>query len=117
MRRHRIIRCSLAKNIDPSDLPRTKFSFFESGKQDLALILALLDRIGRSAKDFYCCLEFGCGVGRVTVQLAATFSEVLALDISRPHLRLARRHTAELGYTNVNFLQVTPDNLHPDSVT
>jgi SAM-dependent methyltransferase len=99
----------------PERFVENEISFFESGKQDLALIFALLHRIGRPSEGFYRCLEFGCGVGRVTAQLAATFSEVLALDISRPHLRLAQGCLARLGYTNVTFLQVTPENLHPDT--
>jgi SAM-dependent methyltransferase len=97
----------------PERFAENEISFFESGKDDLALILALLHRIGRPADGFRCCVEFGCGVGRVTARLAATFSTVLALDISRPHLRLAQRHLAELGFTNVSFRQVTPEDLHP----
>jgi SAM-dependent methyltransferase len=96
-----------------SSFAENEISFFESGKHDLALILALSHRIGRPAEGFCRCLEFGCGVGRVTAQLAATFSDVLALDISRPHLRLAQGHLAGLGHTNVGFLQVTPEDLHP----
>jgi len=97
----------------PERFADNEISFFDSGKYDLALILAVLHRIGRSAESFCRCLEFGCGVGRVTAQLAATFSEVLALDISRPHLRLAQEHLAGLGHTNARFLQVTPEDLHP----
>ena len=107
---HSVLTCD---EYGPERFAENEISFFESGKHDLALILALLHRIGRPAEGFCRCLEFGCGVGRVTAQLAATFSEVLALDISRPHLRLAREHLAGLGHTNVSFLQVTPEDLHP----
>jgi 2-polyprenyl-3-methyl-5-hydroxy-6-metoxy-1,4-benzoquinol methylase len=101
----------------PERFAENEISFFQSGKDEVALILALLQRIGRPAEGFCRCLEFGCGVGRVTAQLAATFSEVLALDISHPHLRLAQRHLAGLGHTNVSFLQVTPEDLHPGTAT
>jgi SAM-dependent methyltransferase len=97
----------------PARLSDNENSFFETGKIDLDLVLAVLRRIGRPAEGFRRCLEFGCGVGRVTAQLAATFPEVVALDISRPHLRLAQAHLAGLGHSNVCFLQVTPENLHP----
>jgi SAM-dependent methyltransferase len=97
----------------PERFAENEICFFESGKEDLALILALLHRIGRPSEGFCRCLEFGCGVGRVTAQLARTFSEVLALDISRPHLRLAQAHLAGLGHSNVCFLQATPEDLHP----
>jgi len=99
----------------PDRLAENKNSFFETGKHDLDLVLAVLRRIGRPAEDFRRCLEFGCGVGRVTAQLAATFPEVVALDISRSHLRLAKAHLAELGYSNVCYQKVTPENLHPDT--
>ena len=97
----------------PERFAENEISFFESGKDDLALILALLHRIGRPAEGFCRCLEFGCGVGRVTAQLAATFPQVFALDISCPHLRLAQGHLTGLGHTNISFLQVTPEDLHP----
>jgi SAM-dependent methyltransferase len=87
--------------------------FFESGKSDLALLFALLRRIGRPPESLGCCLEYGCGVGRVTAHLAAAFSEVIAVDVSTPHLRLTQERMARLGQNNVSFVQVTPDNLHP----
>ena len=97
----------------PERFAENELSFFASGKDDVALLLAVLQRIGRHTESFSRCLEFGCGVGRVTAPLAASFSEVLALDISRPHLELAQKYLAGLGYANVSFLQVTPDDLHP----
>jgi SAM-dependent methyltransferase len=97
----------------PDRLPENKTAFFETGKGDLAMLLAILNRIGRSTEEFRRCVEFGCGVGRVTPQLAATFPTVIALDISRPHLHLAQEHVQKLGYGNVTFAQVTPEDLHP----
>lgn len=97
----------------PDRFVKNETSFFESGKHDLDLLLALLSRIGQPAKRFRRCLEFGCGVGRVTVQLAATFPEVVALDISRSHLQLAQEYLARHGHTNVSFLQGTAEDLHP----
>jgi SAM-dependent methyltransferase len=107
---HSVLTCDEYR---PERFVENETAFFESGKQDLALILALLHRIDRPAAGFRRCLEFGCGVGRVTAQLAATFSEVLAVDISRPHLRLAREYLTRLGHANVGFLQATPQDLHP----
>ena len=78
----------------PAQFAANETSFFESGKRDLDLLLALLYRIGHPARGFRRCLEFGCGVGRVTAQLAATFPEVVALDISRSHLQLAQEACA-----------------------
>jgi SAM-dependent methyltransferase len=97
----------------PSNLVENEGSFFESGAGDRDLILALLRRIGRSAPEFRRCVEYGCGVGRVTAHLAAAFDEVMALDISPSHLELARKHCAASGISNVQCLQVTPDDLMP----
>lgn len=97
----------------PERFDENRISFFGSAKDDLELILGLLCRIGRSPSDFTRCLEFGCGVGRVTAQLATTFSEVVAVDVSYPHLQLAKEYIQELGHQNVSFLQATPDDLHP----
>jgi SAM-dependent methyltransferase len=99
----------------PDRFPENEAAFFETGKGDLAMLLGILNRIGRPVEDFCRCVEFGCGVGRVTPQLAATFPTIVALDISRPHLELAQAHVKGLGYRNVTFLQVTPEDLHPIS--
>jgi SAM-dependent methyltransferase len=97
----------------PERFAENECSFFESGKIQLDQLLALLRRIGRPPEVFNRCLEYGCGVGRVTAQLARAFSEVIALDISGPHLRLAQAYLKQLGYTNVTFQRVTAENLHP----
>lgn len=55
----------------PERFAENEISFFESAREDLGLLSGLLRRIGRSPEGFACCLEFGCGVGRVTAQLAA----------------------------------------------
>lgn len=99
----------------PDRFPKNEAAFFETGKGDLAMLLAILNRIGRPVKDFSRCVEFGCGVGRVTPHLAAAFPTIVALDISRPHLELAQAHVKGLGSNNVTFTQVTPDDLHPVS--
>jgi SAM-dependent methyltransferase len=97
----------------PDRFAENEVTFFESGKFDLELLLAFLRRIGRPPEEFRRCVEFGCGVGRVTAPLAAKFPAIDALDFSRPHLQLAQTHLEGLGYGNVNFLHVTPDDLHP----
>lgn len=43
------------------------------------------------------CIEYGCGVGRVTLPLAAHCARVLGVDISAGHLRLAADEAAAQG--------------------
>jgi SAM-dependent methyltransferase len=48
------------------------------------------------------CVEIGCGVGRISAQLAQTFSELLALDVSADMIERARAVVPD----NVRFEQV-----------
>lgn len=52
-------------------------------------------------------LDFGCGTGRPTRQVArlAVEGEVLGIDLSRRMLELARRRSADEGLGNVTFVR------------
>jgi SAM-dependent methyltransferase len=52
------------------------------------------------------CLEYGCGVGRVTHWLAGIFERVHGFDISQPHLQIARRFMDSHDIHNVDLRQV-----------
>jgi len=77
--------------------------FYESGRGDLKFILNPLTRSGISATRFGKVLDFGCGVGRLSLALAEHADMVLGIDVSPPHLKLARERTARTGVTNVDF--------------
>ncbi len=49
-------------------------------------------------------LDFGCGVGRVTIPLAELSAQVIAVDVAAQMLREARKNCAERGLENVTFL-------------
>jgi SAM-dependent methyltransferase len=97
----------------PDRIAETEAHFFETGKSDVELLLGLLRRVGLFPAHFRTCLEFGCGIGRVTPHLATIFPKVIALDISRVHLDLAQARVTRLGHTNVSFRQVTAEDLNP----
>jgi SAM-dependent methyltransferase len=65
-------------------------SFFETGRREVSLLLYQLRQLGRlpSAER---ALDFGCGVGRLTQALGATFAEVVGVDVSPTMIRLAER--------------------------
>jgi SAM-dependent methyltransferase len=63
--------------------------FLASGGQQLALAEAALRRAGVDPAKVKTCVEYGCGVGRVTAHLARRFSHVHAFDISASHLARA----------------------------
>jgi hypothetical protein len=74
----------------PKYIEGSESKFYESGKFDLHVLSSILARVNRTPQDFRTLFEFGCGLGRVTPYLAATFERVIACDISSSHLEHAR---------------------------
>jgi len=66
--------------------------FYNTGKNEVAQITKTLERSGIDHASFTSCLEYGCGLGRVTRWLAEYFSVVYGYDISRTHLQVAERY-------------------------
>jgi SAM-dependent methyltransferase len=92
-------------------------SFWESGTRDAWVLERILERqrMGSSLSGATC-VEYGCGVGRVTMALAAKCGELHAYDISPTHLDFARARAAGLGLADVHFHESTdllPEALHP----
>jgi SAM-dependent methyltransferase len=78
-------------------------AFYDSGADDLRILLATLSRVGRRPEEFTVVFELGCGPGRVTSHLCKQFSHVIAAEISPSHLALARRALIEQGAANVDL--------------
>ena len=76
-------------------LERNKAAFFASGARDIGQTLGDAERFfgptprGRA-------LDFGCGVGRLVLELASRFDETVGLDVSPSMLAEARRNCAHL---------------------
>lgn len=83
----------LADNID---------RFFETGRGEIKVLLRFLSRAGLPMKVGRA-MDFGCGVGRLSFGLSTYADQVVGIDISPPHLRLAEQRAAEQGITNVAF--------------
>jgi SAM-dependent methyltransferase len=97
----------------PQNIGANLAAFYEAGAWDAAVLDATLARIGRRAEEFAHAVDFGCGVGRITVHLAKRFAVVTGLDISAPHLELAAAAMKESGHANVTLRHVTADDLMP----
>lgn len=80
--------------------------FYATGEWDLQRLERYLARHGRCLPEQGTCVDYGCGVGRVTLWLARRCRRVLALDVSEAHLALARANLAARGVNNVEFRQV-----------
>ena len=66
-------------------------AFFESGRAHVQKLLRTLDD-ARASYERGQCLDFGCGVGRLTLPLSESFSWTIGVDVARPMIEVARRH-------------------------
>lgn len=80
-----------------------KANFFETGRDYVDRILGvLLDELGLSLEGRVG-IDFGCGVGRLTIPLAGACRSVTGVDVSESMLAEARKNCARLGVDNVRF--------------
>lgn len=93
----------------PDKLDGSIDTFWGSGGVEAAQAIRALDLYGSNQPANKVCVEYGCGVGRVTVNLAKSFKSVHAYDISRNHLNLARARANEVGATNITFHECAND--------
>jgi SAM-dependent methyltransferase len=80
--------------------------FYQSGEHYVADLRRTTARAGIDIAGYRRCLELGCGVGRLSVWLAAQFETVIAVDISPPHLAIARRAAERFGRSNIEFVHL-----------
>jgi len=90
----------------PDRMGENAETFRRTGLPEVEELMRRLVALGVSPADHPVCLEYGCGVGRVTVPLSTRFAEVIGLDISQPHLDLARDFIAGEGRQNVTLQRV-----------
>jgi SAM-dependent methyltransferase len=95
----------------PDNLHDSIDSFWASGEPEASQAIRALNQYsasGLSEKEKVC-VEYGCGVGRVTVNFAKHFKTVHAYDISRNHLKLARARAHEQAVSNIAFHECSKD--------
>lgn len=85
-----------------------KSEFFQSGQKEIGKTLLTIRRMGVQLKKG-AALDFGCGVGRLTLPLAERFSKVAAVDISRSMLTEASKNCQ--AHTNINFIHNSSQDL------
>src|SRR5439155_20357700 len=59
--------------------------------------------LGGASRGDGVCLEIGCGIGRMTTELARRWSQVIAVDVSPEMLDRARTALAAAGIANVTL--------------
>jgi ubiquinone/menaquinone biosynthesis C-methylase UbiE len=80
---------------------------FASGEASLSY----LDKYWESITDRENCLDFGCGIGRVSVVLAKRFKQVVGIDISEEMLKIARRNALIAETRNIQFKKCNGENI------
>jgi 2-polyprenyl-3-methyl-5-hydroxy-6-metoxy-1,4-benzoquinol methylase len=89
-----------------ANIEQNKDDFFASGRTGVELFTAALRRMGITDLSLHpTCLEYGCGLGRLTIWLADLFEGIVACDISQPHLDAARIMLDQRGISNVSLIR------------
>jgi SAM-dependent methyltransferase len=90
----------LPQNIDEPAIDR----FYASGVAEARLIRSVLDRHRFGDTLSKICVEYGCGLGRVSFALGEMFESVVGYDISASHLKLAEERKVTQKVENVKFV-------------
>ena len=91
----------------PDQIDANLDAFYQSGTQSWLALARAAERAGKLLPSDWTAFELGCGVGRVTAQLAKRFQSVVAYDVSRPHIDIARAHLADLAIENASLSVMT----------
>ncbi len=94
------------ENFKTKNFIENEETFYNSGITEVDIFLETLARNGLDKSKLKSCLELGCGVGRITRWLATKFDLVHAVDISRNHIDLARKHLKRIGLKNTIFYKM-----------
>jgi 2-polyprenyl-3-methyl-5-hydroxy-6-metoxy-1,4-benzoquinol methylase len=77
--------------------------FFESGAAEIAETMDEMRRVAGAGFSPGRVLDFGCGVGRLTIPLARVARHVVGVDVSPAMIEEARANCRRAGITNVEF--------------
>ena len=79
--------------------------FFATGEADITSLLSVAASVIGHDIPLVSALDFGCGVGRLTLPLARRAEHVTACDIAPDLLARARMHAEEAGLHNITFVE------------
>jgi SAM-dependent methyltransferase len=78
-------------------------TFYELGVVEFQFVINVLRRLDITLADYSTCLEYGCGLGRVTQAMSRHFSHTYGYDISNEHIELARNQLSKNETNNISF--------------
>lgn len=79
-----------ADQFRPDNIAASLDHFYATGETNIATVLRTLERNEVDWQRLKRCMDFGCGVGRLTAALARRFEHVHGVDVSASHLEIAR---------------------------
>jgi ubiquinone/menaquinone biosynthesis C-methylase UbiE len=79
--------------------------FFESGEEYVERIWQEIEDHFQTKFKPHKAIDFGCGVGRITLPLAKRCETIIGIDISENMLREARQNSAKFSLKNVDFVK------------
>jgi len=89
-----ILTTSTYRNMLPEKI---KSQFMKSGLNDVTRLRIICEKAGRDLSRCENYLEYGCGVGRMVVNLPETIREINCVDFSSAHLDEAKQNTITLN--------------------
>jgi 2-polyprenyl-3-methyl-5-hydroxy-6-metoxy-1,4-benzoquinol methylase len=94
-----------SENLDDAAL----VDFFESGEQYVERIWQEIENNFQSRFQPRQAIDFGCGVGRITLPLAKRCDKIVGVDISENMLKEARLNSEKFNLNNVSFVKGNDD--------
>lgn len=85
-------------------------SFFATGAEEIGQAVVWADQLVPSLRRGQA-LDFGCGIGRLTLPLAGIFKELVGVDGASSMIEQARQNAAARGVTNCRFVLNTEGDL------
>ena len=82
-----------------------KTSFFNSGEEDIEKVFSFIRKHIHADFQPKNVLDFGCGVGRLLLPLAARAEKVTGMDVSDSMLKEAKKNCADNSITNIVLLK------------
>jgi trans-aconitate methyltransferase len=95
-----------SEDFRPERIGQSLDAFYASGEANVQTLMRTLARNGIDPAALRSCIDFGCGVGRLTAALARHFPEVVGVDVSESHLAVAQKELAARGVGNARFVRL-----------
>ena len=84
---------------------KNRKEFFQSGVELTEAVFTIIEKHFRKNWIPEVGVDFGCGVGRLTIPLASRCQRVIGIDVSEAMLRESRANAEKTGKANIEFIK------------